>query len=181
VKTSRILFAALVAAVAFPALALAQADIPDGKWWKRPRLAAEINLSPEQSREIENIFVRTRPRLIDLRADLEKKQLALQVSMEDKAVDRHHVEKEIEAVENARAELQKARALMILDMKQVLRQEQWERLLQMQQNVRERRQMMRERMEEQLAEPDRPRRNLSPPPNPEKPKPPPPEKKNKAG
>jgi Spy/CpxP family protein refolding chaperone len=181
VKTSRILFAALVAAVAFPALALAQADIPDGKWWKRPRLAAEINLSQEQSREIENIFVRTRPRLIDLRADLEKKQLALQVSMEDKAVDRHHVEKEIEAVENARAELQKARALMILDMKQVLRQEQWERLLQMQQNVRERRQMMRERMEEQLAEPDRPRRNLSPPPNPEKPKPPPPEKKNKAG
>ena len=185
-KTSRFLFATLVAAVAFPALALAQADIPDGKWWKRPRLAAEINLSDQQAREIETIFVRTRPRLIDLRADLEKKQLALQVSMEDKAVDRHHVEKEIEAVENARAELQKARALMILDMKQVLRHEQWERLLQMQQNVRERRQMMRERMEEQMADPDgqrrnvdHPRQNASPPPNPEKPKPAP-EKKNQA-
>jgi Spy/CpxP family protein refolding chaperone len=182
--SARWLLGAVVAAWA--ASALAQADIPDGKWWKRPRLAAEINLTPQQSREIETIFVRTRPRLIDLKADLEKKQLALQVSMEDKdkPVDRRNVEREIEAVENARSELQKTRALMILDMRQVLRPEQWERLLQMQQTARERRQMMRERMEERMAEPDSPRRNIARPsqdasPSPEKPKPSP-EKKNQA-
>lgn len=151
------LIALVLAAAAAPALA--QADMPDGKWWKRPRLAAEINLSPQQERDIEKIFVRTRPRLIDLKADLEKKQLALQVSMENHAADRRAIEKEIEAVENARAELQKARALMILDMKQVLKPDQWDRLLQMQQSIRERRQMMRERMEDRFAEPDRPRRN----------------------
>lgn len=186
--------AVALAMAALPAALLAQADIPDGKWWKRPRLAAEINLSPQQSRDIETIFVRTRPKLIDLRADLEKKQLALQVSMEDQTVDRRHVEKEIEAVETARAELQKARALMILDMKQVLRQDQWERLLQMQQTVRERRQMMRERMEERFAEPDAPRRNpdrvrpnANPNPSPNQPpsasqpdRPKAPEKKNRA-
>ena len=136
------LLAAALAALSVPALAAP--DFPDGKWWKRPRLAAEIGLSADQSREIEKIFLKSRPRLIDLKADLEKKQLTLQSSMEDQAADRRTVEKEIEAVENARAELQKARALMILDMKQILKHDQWERLLQMQQEMRERRMMEKE-------------------------------------
>ncbi len=134
--------AAAVAGVALPMLS--EQDFPEGKWWKRPRLAAEINLSPEQSREIEKIFVNSRTRLIDLKADLEKKQLALQSSMEDRGADRRTVEKEIETLENARAELQKARALMVLDMKQVLKPDQWDHLLQLQQEMRERRLMARE-------------------------------------
>jgi periplasmic protein CpxP/Spy len=142
IALQKIVLAAALAALSVPALAAP--DFPDGKWWKRPRLAAEIGLSAEQSREIEKIFVKSRTRLIDLRADLEKKQLTLQSSMEDQAADRRTVEKEIEAVENARAELQKARALMILDMKQILKHDQWERLLQLQQELRERRMMQRE-------------------------------------
>lgn len=136
---SRNWLAALALLAATVAPAFAAPDVPDGKWWKRPRIAAEIHLTPEQSREIETIFVRARTKLIDLKADLEKKQLALQSSMDDQAADRKTVEKQVEAVENARAELQKTRALMILDMKQVLKPEQWERLRQMQQEMRERR------------------------------------------
>jgi len=129
------------------------ADLPDGKWWKHPGITAEIGLTPEQSSEIEKIFVRSRTRLIDLRADLEKKQLALQGSMEDKAADRKAVEKNIEAVENARAELQKTRALMILDMKQILKPEQWERLMQKQQERRERMQEQRRMFRDEGARP----------------------------
>ena len=139
-KTS--LLAGLILAAALPVLA--QGDFPEGKWWKRPRLAAEINLTAEQSRDIDAVFVRARARLIDLKADLEKKQLSLQTSMEDRGADRRTVEKQIEAVETARAELQKARALMVLDMKQILKPEQWERLLQIQQQVREQRMLERE-------------------------------------
>lgn len=142
--TSRVrifLVAATLAGFALPAVSQ---GFPDGKWWKRPRLMAEINLSSEQSREIEKIFVHSRTRLIDLKADLEKKQLALQSSMEDRAADRRTVEKEIEQVENARAELQKARAVMVLDIKQVLKPDQWEHLLQMQQEMKERRMMAKE-------------------------------------
>ena len=137
----KILFAAAMA-VFFASPGLSAGDMPDGKWWKNPRAAAELGLSPEQSDEIEKIFVRTRPKLIDLRADLEKKQLDLQVAMDDKTADRSAVEKKIETVENARAALQKTRALMILDMRQVLKPEQWERLVQRQQ---ERREQMQER------------------------------------
>lgn len=144
--TTRAWMAALVlAALAAP---LAAADLPDGKWWKRPRLAEEIGLTPDQQQQIEKIFIRSRTKLIDLRADLEKKQLGLQELMEDRGADRRSVEKKIEAVENARAALQKTRALMLLDMKQVLKPEQWERLVQKQHEWRgrmqERRRMFRE-------------------------------------
>jgi Spy/CpxP family protein refolding chaperone len=154
---ARIVLVAALFAAALPAVA--QPDIPDGKWWKRPRLAALIGLSPDQQREIEKIFVRSRTRLIDLRADLEKKQVALQSSMEDQGVERRAVERQIEAVENARAELQKARALMILDMKQVLKPEQWERLLRMQQAIRERRQLQKEGRPEGYGEDPNPPRS----------------------
>jgi Spy/CpxP family protein refolding chaperone len=140
----RILLAAALAALfAAPA---ARAQMPDGKWWKNPRMTADLNLTAEQSDEIEKIFVRSRVKLIDLKADLEKKQLDLQEAMQDKTANRAAVEKKIESVENARATLQKTRALMILDMKQVLKPEQWDRLLQ---KTMERREMMRERMQEQ--------------------------------
>lgn len=142
----------VLAAVFLAGPLLASPDLPDGKWWKRPRIAAHIGLSSEQSREIEEIFVKSRGRLIDLKADLEKKQAELQDVMEDETADRRTVAQRIDAVENARAELQKARALMFLDMKGVLRTEQWERLKEMQKQARrlmeERRR--RWRMEERM-------------------------------
>ncbi len=144
-RSRRLWLALLVAGVLAPALR--GQEVPDGKWWKRPRISEQIGLTSDQQDQIEKIFVRSRTKLIDLRADLEKKQLLLGEAMEDKSVDRQDVEKKIEAVENARAELQKTRALMLLDIKQVLKPDQWERLMRMQQNARERiRQRIRERV-----------------------------------
>lgn len=125
-----VLFAALVGpAVARPA------DLPEGKWWKRPRVAAEINLTPDQVRVIEAIFARARPKLIDGKGELEKRQRDLQDAIESNA-DRRDIAAKVEAVENARAELQKTRILMVLDMKQSLKPEQWERLVRMHQEFR---------------------------------------------
>jgi Spy/CpxP family protein refolding chaperone len=132
----KVLFALLLLA---PAVSVfAQLEEPDGKFWRRPRVAAEIGLTPEQSDRLEKIFVREREKLIDLKADLEKKQLAVESAMGNAATDRAEVEKKITALEGARGELQKARALMYLDMRQVLKPEQWSRLMQMRQQMQER-------------------------------------------
>jgi Spy/CpxP family protein refolding chaperone len=135
--------AAFLALLLSAVAAAAQPQVPDGKWWKRPRVARELGLTAEQSEKIEKVFVNARPHLIDLKGDLEKRQLDLQVAMDDKSSDRADVEKKIDAVENARKQLQKARALMILDMKQVLTPEQWTRLMQMREEARDRRRQTR--------------------------------------
>jgi Spy/CpxP family protein refolding chaperone len=135
-----LLFAGLMLAAlaALPAPAAASPDLPDGKWWKRPRIAAAIGLTPQQTLEIEGIFSKSRPLLIDLKADLEKKQGELEDAVEENS-DRKTIASRVEDVEDARAELQKTRILMVLDMKQVLRAEQWDRLVRMQQEARRQR------------------------------------------
>ena len=134
----KILAGALLFASIVPSSLAMPPELPEGKWWKRPRLAAEINLTDDQAREIESIFSRTRPQLIDRKAELEKRQGELQDALEGNA-DRKTISAKVEAVENARAGLQKARILMVLDMKQVLKPEQWDRLVRMREQLRERR------------------------------------------
>ena len=134
----KIMAGALLFASIVPSSLALPPELPEGKWWKRPRLAAEINLTDDQAREIESIFSRTRPQLIDRKAELEKRQGELQDALEGNA-DRKTISAKVEAVENARAGLQKARILMVLDMKQVLKPEQWDRLVRMREQLRDRR------------------------------------------
>jgi len=114
----------------------------EGKWWKRPRIASELQLSADQVDQLEKIFARVKPKLIDLRADLQKKQFAYDQAMSAEKSDRKEVEALIEAREQARSALQKELALMELDMKQVLRPDQREKLARMRENAR---QIMQER------------------------------------
>jgi Spy/CpxP family protein refolding chaperone len=149
--------ALLLASVATTAAALP--DLPEGKWWKRPRIAAAIDLTSEQESRIESIFSRARPTLIDLKANLEKKQGELQDVLDDANADRRAVAARIDAVEDARAELQKARILMVLDMKQVLKPEQWDRLVRMNREFRQHRRERLGRFPERRGPPaERPRR-----------------------
>ena len=127
-----------VLAVLLAAPALRAGDSPEGKWWKNPRVTAELGLSPDQETAIEKIFVHSRPKLIDLRGDLEKKQFDLRQALEHDA-DRAEVERKLDTVEAARRDLQKTRVLMLVDMRNVLKPEQWERLKQMREELRERR------------------------------------------
>ena len=157
----RLILVVLLAAVAAPPLS-AQ-FVPDGKWWKRPRIAAAIYLTADQEKQLDQIFARTRPKLIDLKAELDKREFEFEQAMESgDTVDRKAVASRIEAREEARAKLQKELALMVLDMKHVLRPEQWDRLVKMQQAVRERMQERRREMrdEQQRLEGQRPPEEL---------------------
>jgi Spy/CpxP family protein refolding chaperone len=114
-----------------------------GKWWKRPHVAQALKLTPAQTDELEKIFAKSRPKLIDLRAEFEKKQFAYEQAMGAEKVNRKAVETAIEEREQARAKLQKELALMEIDMKQALTAEQWDRLMQMREEMRRRMQQRR--------------------------------------
>jgi hypothetical protein len=141
----RLAFAIAACALLAAPLSMSAQFVPDGKWWKRPRIAAAIELTGDQEKQLDQIFIRTRPKLIDLKADLEKREFEFQTAMEDGATtDRKVIAGRIEAREEARARLQKELTLMVLDMKQVLRHDQWDKLTRMVQEVRERRRELKE-------------------------------------
>lgn len=143
--------AALLALALLAASALPAQGIAEGKWWKRPRIAAELALSADQTAQLEKIFAAAKPKLIDLRAEFEKKQFDYDQAMQSDDVDRKALEAKIEAREQARAALQTQLALMELDMKAVLNPEQREKLVRMRENARAMLQKRRRQLRDGVA------------------------------
>jgi len=114
--------------------------MPEGKWWKNPRAVRELQLTGAQVDQIERIFLRIRPELIDLRADLEKKRLMQNSLMDRPTVNNEEAGRLIDETERARSKLEKARAMMFLEIRQVLTPEQREKILERREDMRERRQ-----------------------------------------
>ena len=160
--TSRRAAWALAMLLLLHATGLAAQGPAEGKWWKRPRIAKQLDLSSDQVGQLEKIFARSKPKLIDLRADFEKKQFDYDQAMQNDEVDREVLEAKIEAREQARAALQKELALMELDMKKVLTPEQREKLLEMRGKARALVQERRRRMRDSAVEGDGPESDAAP-------------------
>jgi protein CpxP len=99
-----------------------------GRWWDNPQLASDLNLSTDQKKKMEDIFQQNRLKLIDLHASLQKEEVTLEPLMGADSPDEGRVLGQIDKVAQARAELEKSNARMLLAMRQVLTQDQWTKL-----------------------------------------------------
>jgi Spy/CpxP family protein refolding chaperone len=124
VKARVVLAAALGAALALPAFAQ-MPETPPGKWWKRPRVVQVLKITPEQQDKLEEIFARNRRSFVDLKAEVEKSQIDVEELVAKKDSDPKKVSAAIDALEQSRSKLRKAMAMMFLEQKNVLTQQQW--------------------------------------------------------
>lgn len=99
-----------------------------GKWWKDSGLMKRIGVSDEQVTKIEKIFQDHRLQLIDLHADLEKQEAILEPLVEADQPVESQVVAQIDRVAQARSNLEKSDALMLLAIRRVLTVEQWKKL-----------------------------------------------------
>lgn len=102
--------------------------VPPGMWWKSPELATRIGLTPEQTKKMDDIFQSSRLQLIDLKANVEKQEITLEPMLDANPLDSKRVMSQIAKVADARAELEKANAGMLLGIRGVLTPEQWTKL-----------------------------------------------------
>ena len=113
-------FAACAAIVLFwcvPALA------QRGKWWQNDRFVHELGLTMEQRNHLEEIFQKTLPSLQQKMKALDEAQAQFDRLVEK--ADDATVMAQVVAVEAARAEVSKARTLMLLRMRRSLTTDQW--------------------------------------------------------
>jgi hypothetical protein len=99
-----------------------------GKWWKDSELMRKIGVSDEQVQKIEKIFQDHRLQLIDLHAALEKQEAILEPLIEADQPDEAQVTAQIDKVAQARANLEKSNAQMLLAIRRVLTVDQWKKL-----------------------------------------------------
>ena len=101
---------------------------PGGMWWKNPMVVQRLALTPEQTKKMDGIFEQSRLQLIDLKANVEKQNALLEPLLSANPPDTAKAMAQIDKVAEARAELEKANARMLLGIRGVLTPEQWTKL-----------------------------------------------------
>ncbi|MFZ1084012.1 MAG: Spy/CpxP family protein refolding chaperone [Terracidiphilus sp.] len=96
-----------------------------GRWWNNPMVAERLKLTDEQRKNFDGIFLTHREKLIDLRANLEKAELAMEPLMRDDSPNEASILAQIDKIAQARAELEKANARFLLAIRAKLTPEQW--------------------------------------------------------
>lgn len=113
---------------------------PPGTWWKDRRVVEELRLTPEQQGKIEAIWMEHRRRLIDEKAELDRRQLDLSDVLSKEQVDEAAAMKAFEQVQAARAALERTTFGMRIRTKNVLSSEQQQKLDEVAERTRRERQ-----------------------------------------
>jgi Spy/CpxP family protein refolding chaperone len=101
---------------------------PPGIWWHNPDLIQKLTLTPDQQKKMDDILQQSRLQLIDLRAAVEKQELLMEPMLAANPPDTNKILAQIDHTAQARAELEKANAKMLLGIRNVLTPDQWTKL-----------------------------------------------------
>ena len=101
---------------------------PEGMWWKNPMVVQRLTLTADQTKKMDDIFQQSRIQLIDLKANLEKQQVMLEPMLSANPLDTAKASAQIDKVAQARADLEKTNAKMLLNIRSVLTTDQWTKL-----------------------------------------------------
>ena len=121
------LVAAGTAVLAGSALAQPLA-VPPGRWWERPRIAADLALSAEQRATLDTIALAHAKAMVDLKGEVEKAELDLRSASDAEPFETRRVREAFAALQQRRGRLETERFEMLLKVREVLSAEQWRRL-----------------------------------------------------
>jgi len=107
--------------------AFAQA-LPPGKWWRRPEIVQSLNLTDEQQDRLELIFRASATELIDLKAEVDKANIALRGELDRPQLDRVAIHRVAVRLNDARGKLFDRELMMLVEMRGVLTDPQWNRM-----------------------------------------------------
>ena len=101
---------------------------PPGRWWDDPEFIKKLGLSEEQQKKMDDIFNSNRLKLIDQFAALQKEEAIMEPLVSADPPDENKLLAQIDRVAQARAELEKANARMLLGLRRQLTHEQFLKL-----------------------------------------------------
>ncbi len=118
----------LAVAILLFATSVMAADLPPGRWWRQPAIVQMLALTDDQQSRLETIFRGTANDLIDLKAEAEKSNIALRGELDRAQLDRAAIRRIAVRLNDARARLFERELMMLVDMRSVLNDTQWNRL-----------------------------------------------------
>jgi Spy/CpxP family protein refolding chaperone len=99
-----------------------------GAWWMNTLVMQRLGITDDQKAKIERTFENHRQAILSTTKQLENEEAQLARLLDAESVDRNAVFTQIDRVTQARSEMERAGALMTLEMREYLTRDQWERL-----------------------------------------------------
>lgn len=119
-------FLAVAALLALASIAQAQPmGMPPGKWWQRPEIVQQLQLTQDQQQRLDAVFRNTADDLIDTKASIEKLQLAVRGELDRPQIRRPELQKIVTQLNAARGRMFELELMMLVDMRAVLNETQW--------------------------------------------------------
>jgi periplasmic protein CpxP/Spy len=109
-----------------------------GRWWNNPTVIDKLKLTDDQRKAMDDILQQHREQLIDMRAGVEKAEVAMQPLIDADQPNESAVLSQIDRIAQARAELEKANARFLLQLRAKLTPDQWKQLQAMRTERRDR-------------------------------------------
>ncbi len=101
---------------------------PPGIWWHNADLVQKLTLTPDQQKRMDDILQQNRSQLMDLHANLDKQEQLMGPMLAADQPDTNKILAQIDHTAQARAELEKANARMLLGIRNILTPDQWSKL-----------------------------------------------------
>lgn len=101
---------------------------PGERWWSNPETAQRVGLTADQRKRMDDIFQQYRLQLVDLDGAVRKAEIVMEPLVSAEQPDEARILAQIDKVAQARADLEKANARMLFDIRRVLTVEQWKKL-----------------------------------------------------
>ena|SRR5438270_6248593 len=108
--------------------ATAFAQVPPGRWWRRPDIIQRLELTDEQQSRLDAIFRGAATDLIDLKAEMDKQQIALRGELDQPQLNRAAIRQIAVRLNEARSRKFERELMMFVDMRAALTDPQWNRM-----------------------------------------------------
>ncbi len=105
-----------------------------GQWWNNPKVIEKLKLTDDQRKAMDVIFQQHREKLVDLRGNVEKAEIEMDPLVKADQPNESAVLAQIDKVAQARAELEKANARFLFELRAKLTPDQWKQVQEFRQN-----------------------------------------------
>ena len=90
---------------------------PPGRWWDDPQFAHSLGIDSNQQHRMDDVFGANKATLVKLYKTLQREESQLEKSTRGKSLDENEIFQHIDRVTQARGELEKANAHMLLQIR----------------------------------------------------------------
>ena len=123
-------FVLMLFVVFLPSTLLAQ-EMMHGKWWNNSEVADELKLTDSERKILEEKYIDSRRKMIDLKSEVEKERLELDIVLENQDASKSQIVERYDNLENARKKLSKERFGLLIEVREVIGAERFQSLKEM--------------------------------------------------